>query len=122
MKPWPFILGILFITLAIVVGLRLDKAGLAVAVGVVCGILAGLPVSGVLFLMLQRERQDRQRLEEQQRWRQERQPMTPPVIVLNAGRAEEMLPGGMALPMGRPMRDPERQFVIVGEEEGQRNG
>ncbi len=120
MKTLALILALLFVVLAIVVGVRLDKAGLAVAVGVVCGILAGLPVSGVLLLMLQRERQDRQRMEEQQRWHQERQPMAPPVIVLNAGRNEDMYPTGLALPAGRPMRDAQREFIIVGEEEGQR--
>jgi hypothetical protein len=98
--------------LALLVGLRLEQAGLAVLVGVVCGVLAGLPMTLVLWWTLAREREARLRLEER-RWESERPAAAaPPVFILNSGRGPEMLPSGNAPAYSAP-----RDFVIVGEEE-----
>lgn len=107
---------VLSLALAVIVGLRLERAGLAVVVGVVCGIAAGLPVSGVLFYLFWRERQERLQ-EEERHWRERQRgamqaPAAPPVVILNAGRRAEQLPPSRLL--GEPA---ERAFTIVGEEE-----
>jgi hypothetical protein len=102
------------VVLALVVGLRLETAGLGVLLGVVCGVLASLPVSLVLLWALAREREARQRLEERH-WQAERPAaVSPPVFILNSGRGPEMLSGGNMpnVSVGGP-----RDFVIVGEEE-----
>jgi hypothetical protein len=104
------------LALAIILGLRLEQASLAVVVGIVCGIVAGLPMSGALFYLFWRERRERLQQEERQ-WRRSEQaaPAAPPVIVLNAGggRGADMLPPGrLSLGQAQP-----REFVIVGEEE-----
>mgnify|MGYP000001287942 CR=1 FL=1 len=107
------------VTLAVVVGVRLEAAGLAVVVGILCGIVAALPVNGALLYMLWRERRERERLEERLRLAQERPPATAPVVILNAGRAVDMLPGGgeMLGAYGLAGRQGAREFTIVGEEE-----
>lgn len=104
-------------TLAVVLGLRLETPSLAVVVGILCGILAGLPVSATLLFLLWRERRERERLE--QRRAEERPAATAPVVILNAGRALDMLPGA---PGGFPAWTPAgqaqgREFTIVGEED-----
>jgi hypothetical protein len=65
--------------------------------------------------MLSREREARRQAEERG-WREERATAAPPVVILNAGRGAELLPGGLAVGLGSRPRD----FVIVGEEEEQR--
>ena len=102
--------------LALVVGLRLEPAGLSVLAGVVCGVLAGLPVSlGLLWVLARereaREREARQRLEER-RWAAERPAVAPPVFILNNGREADR-------PLPYPLLGEQaaRNFVIVGEEE-----
>lgn len=101
--------------LALVVGLRLETAGLTMLVGVLCGLLAGLPLSAGLLWLVAREREARRQAEEQ-RWAHERPAVaSPPVIVLNAGN-----PRGLeSLPAAYPMLGEQaaRNFVIVGEEE-----
>lgn len=99
------------VTLALLVGLRLEERSLAVVVGVVCGILAALPVTGVVLSLWWRERQERLQAEERPQVPLER-PAAPPVIILNAGRGAERLAGGFSL--GEACR---RDFVIVGEED-----
>jgi len=100
------------VTLAVVVGLRLEERSLAVVVGVVCGIGAGLPVSGTLLYLWWRERQERLQAEQRTVPGVER-PAAPPVIILNTGR------GGMErLPPARLLGEQGvREFTIVGEEE-----
>ena len=115
MKRGFLVAGIVFgVALAVIVGLRLDQAGLAVLVGVVCGIVAGLPISLVLLYSLSREREARQRQEER-RWPEERPAVAPPVFILNAGRGAEPQPHFPLLAENRP-----RDFVIVGEAEDER--
>lgn len=115
MKPGLFwlLLG-LGVALALVVGLRLSGDGLAVVAGVVCGVLAGLPVDGLLLYLYLRERGLRREAEERL-WREER--AVPPVVIVSNGRGVEMLPGGLGygrVPLGERAG---REFTIVGEEE-----
>ena len=113
MKRGVLIVGVILgLALAVVVSLRLEAPGLAVLVGLICGLVAGLPVSLALWSALARERAARQRLEEQ-RWGQERPAVSPPVIILNAGRGAEALAPQAPLLTERAARS----FVIVGEEE-----
>jgi len=102
------------LVLALIVGFRLEAAGLSVLVGVVCGVLATLPVSLVLLWALAREREARQRLEERRREAERPAAASPPVFILNSGRGTEMLPRANMpnVSLGGP-----RDFVIVGEEE-----
>jgi hypothetical protein len=109
-----WLLLVLVAGLAFLAGLRLSGDGLAVVVGVVCGVVAGLPVDGVLLYLYLRERQVRREVEERL-WRGER--AMPPVVVVNSGRGVEMLPGGLGygrMPLGERAG---REFTIVGEEE-----
>jgi hypothetical protein len=101
------------VVLALVVGLRLEPAGLGVLLGVGCGVLASVPVSLVLLWALAREREARQRLEER-RWEAERPaaPVAPPVFILNSSRQADPVPQLPLLGAATP-----RNFVIVGEEE-----
>jgi len=98
--------------LAVVVGLRLEAGSLALLVGVVCGLVAGLPVSAALLYALTRERAARARLEER-RWEAERPAAAPPVFILNAGGRGEALSSAPLLGERAPTP---REFVIVGEE------
>ncbi len=100
--------------LALVLGLRLETAGLSVVAGVLLGIVAGLPVNGVLLYLFWRERQERERLEERRREEVCRPAApAPPVVILQSGR-----PVDPALPAPRRQGvAEEREFVIVGEED-----
>lgn len=101
------------IALALVVGFRLEQASLAVVVGVICGIVASLPLGGALLYLLWRERQHQRQLEERP-WRSPGQLANPPVIILNSGRGSDV-PASYAYP---PLLGEERQreFNIVGED------
>lgn len=108
------LMGAFGAVLALVVGLRLEKAGLTMLVGVLCGLVAGLPLSLGLLWMVAREREARRQAEEQN-WAAERPAATmPPVIVLQTGSPP---PG--AAPPAYPLLGEQggRNFVIVGEEE-----
>lgn len=108
------LMGAFGAVLALVVGLRLEKAGLTMLVGVLCGLVAGLPLSLGLLWMVAREREARRQAEEQN-WAAERPAATmPPVIVLQTGSPP---PG--APPPAYPLLGEQggRNFVIVGEEE-----
>jgi len=111
MRRWLLVVAVSFgVVLALIVGLRLEEPGLAVTVGVICGIAAAVPASGALLYLFLRERQAR--LEAERRQRGMAWPGTPPVVILNSGQKAEMLPG-------RPLltQQAAREFTIVGEEE-----
>ena len=113
MKAFFWLLVALGAALALLVGLRLSGDGLAVVVGVVCGVMAGLPVDGVLLYLYLRERGLRREAEERL-WRGER--AVPPVVIVSNGRGVEMLPEWRygQMPLGERAG---REFTIVGEEE-----
>ncbi len=108
------LLGAFGAVLALVVGLRLETAGLTMLVGVLCGLLAGLPLSAGLLWLVSREREARRQVEERH-WQQERPALTtPPVIVLNTGNPRGVEQGPTYPLLGEQVA---RNFVIVGEEE-----
>ena len=70
-------------TLAVVVGNRMSTESMAVVVGVVCGVTAGIPMSMLLLLILNRRTQA---VEEQQYGPMgRRQGAYPPVVVIQGG-------------------------------------
>ncbi|MBN1484916.1 MAG: hypothetical protein JXA37_09355 [Chloroflexia bacterium] len=116
MARWMLAIAVVFgLTLALLLAFRLERSSLAVVSGVVLGIVAGLPVNGVLLYMLWRERTARQAVEvEREESLSARQAQYPPVVIVSGGRPGlEALPaGGFALGQQR-----QRDFVIVGEED-----
>ena len=101
--------------LAVVVGKEMSSDAMAVVVGVVCGIAAGIPAS--LLLLVALTRRDHARAD---RRGQERQRGYPPVIVVQGGTGGQGLPHGpqagyWPAPMPGPSAD--RQFQIVGGDE-----
>jgi hypothetical protein len=99
------------VTIALIVGFRVDESGLAVLVGVVCGIVAALPGTALSLYLWWRERAERVR-DAQRVAGEARYPVYPPVVILNAGRRAD--PWVSHLPQAVPQP---REFVIVGEEE-----
>ena len=109
-------LGLVFmVTLAVVVGKRMSAEAMAVVVGVVCGVAAGIPTS--LLLLAALTRRDRQRLEEA--GQQARFANYPPVVVIQGG-APQALPAGMQAgywPSTTMGPSSQRQFHVVGNDE-----
>lgn len=108
------VLGLVFgVTLAAVVGNRMSAEAMAVVVGVVCGVAAGIPTSALLLLAM--GRRDRQRDEE----RPPRFGASPPVVVIQGG-SPQALPSGRETgywPAVPPMAHGQRDFHIVGDDE-----
>jgi hypothetical protein len=117
------------VTLAVIIGLRLDQAALAAVVGVICGIGASIPTSVLVVSVLRRrEAQDTRReaahdgrlrsRAEGERWRVRREmAQSPPVLVITAPGASQprqaaTWPGEYVAPVPA-----QRQFSIIGEEE-----
>lgn len=99
------------VTLALVVGLRLDKAALTVVVGVACGIGASIP-TGLLIVYLMRRRD----LVEDGRRRGRELAGSPPVVVV-APSALPQMPhqNNWSGPFGSPL-PVRREFAVIGEE------
>lgn len=99
------------VTLAVVIGVRLDQAALAVLVGVVCGVGASIPTSLLIVSLLRRQEMKNQRA------RRERREVTqsPPVVVVAPPNVPQ-LPQPMNWAEPAPTR---RQFTVIGEEEMQ---
>jgi hypothetical protein len=115
------VVGLVFvITLAAVVGSRMSAEAMAVVVGVVCGVAAGIPTSVLLLLAM--SRRDRQRYDPQQRAAQHGG--SPPVVVIQGGAPQALPPGQYAgyWPAVTPGMAAERQFQVVGDEELARGG
>jgi hypothetical protein len=108
-------LGLVFvIALAVVVGKQMSAEAMAVVVGVVCGVAAGIPTSLLLLIVL--SRRERQRFEDPSR--QQRQQGYPPVVVIQGGAPQALPPGQQAgyWPAPHPGTSTSRQFNIVGGE------
>jgi len=101
------------VTLAVVVGTRMSAEAMAVIVGVTCGVAAGIPMS-VLILVALNRRADA--ASERGMSRGVPQAATyPPVVVIQGGTAA---PGGLVPPYyPSSMEVARRQFRIVGEED-----
>lgn len=94
------------VTLAIVVGNRMSAEAMAVVVGIVCGVLASIPMSVIILILTHRSgrKQERQRLD------------YPPVVVVNPGTQS---PIDRYLPFPSPSvgQSTPREFKVVGEDD-----
>ena len=103
------------IALAVIVGKQMSAEAMAVVVGVVCGVAAGIPTSILLLVVF--GRRDRMRMEEMER--QARQQSYPPVVVVQGGAPQALPPGPQGGYWPAPMPGPtdSRQFHVVGGED-----
>lgn len=101
------------VTLGIVVGNRLSSEAMAVVVGIVCGVLASIPTSILLLIVV------RKLTAEPAQPPQQRQPAYPPVIVINpnAGQPNQLPNPFYDPPASRPAGYLPRDFRIIGEED-----
>jgi hypothetical protein len=98
------------VALAVVVGVRLDQAALAVVVGVVCGVGASIPTSLLIVSLMRRQ-------DQKTRGERPRATPSPPVVVFAPPNAPQ-------LPQHTRWPEPasaQRQFTVIGEE-GMDNG
>ncbi len=113
MRQVVVVLGLVFaITLAVIVGRKMSTEAMAVVIGVVCGVAAGIPTS--ILLLVAFTRRDRQRNEEMEQTR--RQGTYPPVVVIQGGSPQALPQGPQAgywpaSPSGPPVQ---RQWHVVG--------
>ena len=106
--------GLVFaVTLAIIIGKQMTTEAMAVVIGVVCGVAAGIPTSVLLLVAL--GRRDSLRTREEAAARQA--PASyPPVVVIQGGGMQPQLPapssGYWPAPNAAPLVS--RQFHVVG--------
>jgi len=107
---------IFVIVLAVVVGKQMSNEAMAVVIGVMCGVAAGIPTAVLLLVAF--TRRDRQRLEDEYAERQARQAARsyPPVVVIQGGAPQALPPGPQAgyWPVPLPGPPVNRQFHVVG--------
>ena len=102
------------VTLAVIIGLRLEQAALAVVVGVACGIAASLP-AGLLIFFLLRRRDSAPAPRARPNYGRE-MAGAPPVLVIQSP-AMPALPQSTTWPGGYSMPVPaQREFAVIGEE------
>lgn len=109
-------IGLAFaVTLAAVVGNRMSAEAMAVVVGVVCGVAAGIPMSMLILLIL--NRRDRRTEETTYRQLGGQYGSYPPVVVIQGGSS---VPNHLTPPYYSTQlmtHEPvQRQFHIVGEQ------
>lgn len=110
------VLALVFVaSLAVVVVKEMSTDAMAVVIGIVCGVAAGIPGSVLLLIAL--THRDRQRAEEAER--QTRQANYPPVVVIQGGTSQAIPPMSSAGYWPAPVSPARtgRQFHIVGGEE-----
>lgn len=105
------------VTLAVVVGGRMSTDAMAVVVGVVCGVAAGIPMSVLLMLAL--HRRDRQAEEPPYAQMGGRYAVpSPPVVVIQGGTPAANNVPPPYYPMHTAVGEPtHRQFRVIGEGE-----
>jgi hypothetical protein len=103
------------IALAAMVGNRMSAEAMAVVVGVVCGVAAGIPTSALLLLVMGR----RDRLREGREEQVPRLGASPPVVVIQGGAPQALPPGQDAeyWPSIQPMAHSQGGFHIVGDDD-----
>lgn len=101
------------ITLGIVVGNRMSSEAMAVVVGIVCGVLASVPTSIMLLILVRRL------TSESSQRSQARQQQYPPVVVINpnAGQGNRSNDPWYDASGSQPAGYLPREFKIVGEPE-----
>jgi hypothetical protein len=100
------------VTLAVFVGRQMTAEAMAVVVGVVCGVAAGIPTSLLLLAALtRRDRQHEEELDQQQAGR-----TYPPVVVIQGGNPQTLPNGPQAgyWPALQAAPPVQRQFHVVG--------
>jgi hypothetical protein len=108
------ILGLVFaVTLAVVVGKQMTTEAMAVVIGIVCGVAAGIPSSLLLLVVLTR----RERQQNEGARQHGQQGNYPPVVVIQGSGGAQGLPHGpqagyWPAPMPGPAVD--RQFHVLG--------
>jgi hypothetical protein len=103
------------VTLAIVVGGRMSTDAMAVVVGVVCGVAAGIPMSALLFLALRRRDRETEERPYEQMGARYAAP-SPPVVVIQGGTPAPGNPVPPYYPMHAAGNEPaRRRFRVIGE-------
>lgn len=103
------------VTLAVVVGGRMSTDAMAVVVGVVCGVAAGIPMSVILMLALHRRDRQAEDLAYSQMSGRHTVP-SPPVVVIQGGAPASAPLSPPYYPIHAPMNEPvQRQFRVIGE-------
>lgn len=101
--------------LGLVVGNRMNSEALAVVVGVVCGVLAGIPTAVLLLILLRAQQRSAAN------GRSVQQPASyPPIIVVGGTQPQPSLPthqdpSAVDGP-GWALEPPRREFYVIGEE------
>jgi hypothetical protein len=119
-KQMAAVLGLAFaVTLAIIVGRQMTTEAMAVVIGVVCGVLAGIPTSVLLLVaMTRRESLCSLRARDEATARQVPSGY-PPVVVIQGGGMQPQQPalsgGYWPAPNAAPLVG--RQFHVVGGDE-----
>ena len=101
-----------FVALAVVVGYRLSAESMAVVVGVVCGVVASIPMSGLILLITQRRRETQ--MPATQRWEPYRD--GPPVVVIQGSQPMRQQPALPAFHQQPTLASAPRDFRIIGGE------
>lgn len=110
------VLGFVFVAaLAVVVVKEMSGEAMAVIIGVMCGVTAGIPTSALILLVL--TRRDKQQAEEREYLA--RRHTAPPVVVIQGGTPHALPQGPQAgyWPMPHPGPVAQRQFQVVGDSE-----
>ena len=113
-KQFLSVVGVVVLLLLIVSSIKLlnaEKEAAAVVVGIVCGILAGIPTSILVLVVL--SRRDRAQFEEAERHRRETQ--NPPVIVIRGGQPQALPPAPQYW-LSADNQPTARHFHVVGSE------
>jgi hypothetical protein len=119
MKKFVMVISVAFaVTLAVVIGTRLSPDAMAVVVGIVCGVLASIPMTAILVWTLRvRDRQLEAQLGPQRMMGQ-----YPPVVVVNGqGTNGNGGPVPVALGSGNGTNG-SRSFKVIGQETTETNG
>jgi hypothetical protein len=96
------------VTLGAVVANRMSGEAMAVVIGVVCGVLASIPMS-VIILILTRRRGERDA--------ERRRETYPPVVVINPGSQQPQVNQLPSTFPTYPLEASPRQFKIIGQDE-----
>ncbi len=115
MKTFVSLLIIIFcITLAVVIGNRMSTEAMAVVIGVVCGVVASIPMSIIVLLVMGRLGR------QPEATRAQGMPAYgnayPPVVIIGAGGQGYGLHQPAMPPPGYAMMPQPRQFQIIGDE------
>ncbi len=103
------------VTLGVIVGSRMSMEAMAVVVGVVCGVAAGIPMS--LLIMLALRRRERQADEPSGTQMAARFPASPPVVVIQGGTPAANLAPPPYYPIHSAVEPARRQFRVIGDSE-----